>query len=248
LRAVRALQSADVILIDDLVGRRCSTSPAARRKTMLVGKTGHGPSCSQDDINKLMISLAKSGKRVVRLKGGDPMIFGRADEEIAACRGAGIAVDVVPGVTAAQAAASRLQVSLTHRNQARRVQYVTGHASGGRLPEDIDWRSLADPSATTAVYMPVRTLGSLTAQAIAAGLDPATPAVAIARVSRPDEAWIAAPVADLPLRLTEAKLPGPVLVLFGEALRELSAQRCGHAAAADCNSVTAAPVTFKSTG
>ena len=99
---------------------------------MLVGKTGHAPSCRQDDINALMISLAKAGRRVVRLKGGDPMIFGRADEEIAACRAAGIAVEVVPGITAAQGAASRLLVSLTRRGEARRVQYITGHGRDGR--------------------------------------------------------------------------------------------------------------------
>ena len=116
---------------------------------MLVGKTGHAPSCRQDDINALMVSLAKAGRRVVRLKGGDPMIFGRADEEIAACRAAGIAVEVVPGITAAQGAASRLVVSLTRREKARRVQYVTGHGHNGALPEDIDWASLADPAVTT---------------------------------------------------------------------------------------------------
>ena len=106
---------------------------------MLVGKTGHGPSCKQEEINALMVSLAKTGKRVVRLKGGDPMIFGRAGEEIAACRAAGIAVEVVPGISAAQGAAASLGVSLTHRSHARRLQYVTGHDRDGHLPEDIDW-------------------------------------------------------------------------------------------------------------
>ena len=129
LRAVRALQSADVILFDDLVAPDILDFARREAKKMLVGKTGHAPSCKQDDINALMISLAKAGRRVVRLKGGDPMIFGRADEEIAACRAAGIAVEVVPGITTAQGAASRLLVSLTHRGQARRVQYITGHGA-----------------------------------------------------------------------------------------------------------------------
>ena len=128
LRAVRALQSADVILFDDLVAPDILDFARREAKKMLVGKTGHAPSCKQDDINALMISLAKAGRRVVRLKGGDPMIFGRADEEIAACRAAAIAVEVVPGITTAQGAASRLLVSLTRRGQARRVQYLTGHA------------------------------------------------------------------------------------------------------------------------
>ena len=157
LRAVRALQGADVILIDDLVAPEILDFARREAKKMLVGKTGSGPSCKQEEINSLMISLARAGKRVVRLKGGDPMIFGRAGEEIAACRAAGIAVEIVPGVTAAQGAASRLAVSLTHRREARRLQYVTGHAEDGRLPDDFDWPSLADPTATTVVYMPSRT-------------------------------------------------------------------------------------------
>ena len=167
LRAVRALQSADIILIDDLVAPEILDFARREAKKMLVGKTGYGPSCRQDEINSLMIALARAGKRVVRLKGGDPMIFGRAGEEIAACRAAGIAVEVVPGITAAQGAAARLTVSLTQRRDARRLQYVTGHGENGRLPEDTDWKSLADPAATTVVYMPKKTIAELAARAIA---------------------------------------------------------------------------------
>ena len=168
LRAVRALQSADVILFDDLVAADILDFARREAKKMLVGKTGHKASCRQDDINALMISLAKAGRRVVRLKGGDPMIFGRADEEIAACRAAGIAVEVVPGITTAQGAASRLLVSLTRRGEARRVQYITGHGRDGKLPADIDWLSLADPAVTTVVYMPTKTLPELVADRRAA--------------------------------------------------------------------------------
>src|SRR5208282_3653247 len=205
LRAVRALQSADVILFDDLVSADILDFARREAKKMLVGKTGHAPSCKQDDINALMISLAKAGRRVVRLKGGDPMIFSRADEEIAACRAAGIAVEVVPGITTAQGAASRLLVSLTRRGQSRRLQYITGHAAGsnghdGKLPSDIDWKSLADPAVTTVVYMPTRTLPELVATAVQCGLDPATPAVAIERATRADERVIAATIAELPAR------------------------------------------------
>ena len=128
LRAVRALQSADVILFDDLVSRDVLDFARREARKMLVGKTGFGPSCKQDDINALMVSLAKQGKRVVRLKGGDPLIFGRAAEEIAACKAANIAVEVVPGITAAQGAAAKLGLPLTDRKHARRLQYVTGHA------------------------------------------------------------------------------------------------------------------------
>jgi uroporphyrin-III C-methyltransferase/precorrin-2 dehydrogenase/sirohydrochlorin ferrochelatase len=220
LRAVRALQSADVILFDDLVAPDILDFARREAKKMLVGKTGHAPSCKQDDINALMIALAKAGRRVVRLKGGDPMIFGRADEEIAACRAAAIAVEVVPGITTAQGAASRLLVSLTHRGKARRVQYLTGHGRDGKLPADIDWSSVADPAATTVVYMPSKTLPELVANAVQAGLDPTTPAVAVERATRADERVIAATIADLPARLAAEALTGPVIVMIGRALTE----------------------------
>jgi uroporphyrin-III C-methyltransferase / precorrin-2 dehydrogenase / sirohydrochlorin ferrochelatase len=224
LRGVRALQSADVILFDHLVSPDILDFARREAKKMLVGKTGHAPSCKQDDINALMVSLAKAGRRVVRLKGGDPMIFGRADEEIAACRAAGIEVEVVPGVTTAQAAAARLKVSLTRRRQARRVQYITGHGRDGELPTDIDWKSLADPAATTVVYMPVKTLPALIAQARAAGLDPATPAVAVANATRTEERAIAASIADLPALLAAEAPLGPVIVMIGSVFAQYAQQ------------------------
>jgi uroporphyrin-III C-methyltransferase/precorrin-2 dehydrogenase/sirohydrochlorin ferrochelatase len=220
LRAVRALQSADVILFDDLVAPDILDFARREAKKMLVGKTGHAPSCKQDDINALMIALAKAGRRVVRLKGGDPMIFGRADEEISACRAAGIAVEVVPGITTAQGAASRLLVSLTRRGKARRVQYLTGHGRDGKLPADIDWPSVADPAVTTVVYMPSKTLPELVANAVQAGLDPTTPAVAVERATRADERVIAATIADLPARLAAEAPSGPVVVIIGRALAD----------------------------
>jgi len=231
LRAVRALQSADVILFDDLVAPDILDFARREAKKMLVGKTGHAPSCKQDDINALMIALAKAGRRVVRLKGGDPMIFGRADEEIAACRAAAIAVEVVPGITTAQGAASRLLVSLTRRGKARRVQYLTGHGRDGKLPADIDWASVADPAVTTVVYMPSKTLPELVANAVQAGLDPATPAVAVERATRADERVIAATIADLPARLAAEASSGPVVVMIGRAFADYVEAVASQAAA-----------------
>ncbi len=215
LRAVRALQSAEVILFDDLVSREVLDFARREAKKMLVGKTGYGPSCKQHDINALMVNLARQGKRVVRLKGGDPLIFARAGEEIEACRAAGIAVEVVPGITAAQGAAASLGMPLTDRDRSRRVQMITGHARNGQLPADIDWRSLADPATTTAVYMPAKTLDALVERAVAEGLDPQTPALAIARATRPDQQFVSAPIGALPARLGKAGLPGPILVIVG---------------------------------
>jgi uroporphyrin-III C-methyltransferase/precorrin-2 dehydrogenase/sirohydrochlorin ferrochelatase len=221
LRAVRALQSADVILFDDLVSTDILDFARREAKKMLVGKTGHAPSCRQDDINALMISLARSGRAVVRLKGGDPMIFGRADEEIAACRAAEIPVEVVPGITSAQGAAARLLVSLTRRGEARRVQYITGHGQGGALPADIDWASVADPSVTTVVYMPTKTLPELVAAANKAGLALDTPAIAVASATRAGEHVIAATLADLPGRLAADAPAGPVIVMIGRVFEHL---------------------------
>jgi uroporphyrin-III C-methyltransferase / precorrin-2 dehydrogenase / sirohydrochlorin ferrochelatase len=233
LRAVRALQSADVILFDDLVATDILDFARREAKKMLVGKTGHKVSCRQDDINALMISLAKAGRHVVRLKGGDPMVFGRADEELAACRAAGITAEVVPGITTAQGAASRLLVSLTRRGQARRVQYITGHATidgrDAKLPGDIDWPSIADPAVTTVVYMPIKTLPELVATAVSAGLDPATPAVAVERATRPDERVVAGTISDLPAKLAAAPPSGPVIVMIGRVFAEYVARAAADA-------------------
>lgn len=219
LRAVRALQSADAILFDDLVSNEILDFARREAKKILVGKTGFGPSCKQQDINELMVGLARRGHRVVRLKGGDPLMFARAAEEIDACRNAGIAVEIVPGITAAQGAASRLGIPLTGRGRARRVQFVTGHAQDGKLP-DFDWRSFADASMTTALYMSRHSLAQFVASAIAAGLPADTPSVAISSATRQDEHHIDAPLHDLP-RAVEAcaSLTGPLLVLFGAALK-----------------------------
>jgi uroporphyrin-III C-methyltransferase/precorrin-2 dehydrogenase/sirohydrochlorin ferrochelatase len=131
----------------------------------------------------------------------------------------------VPGVTAAQGAAARLGVSLTQRVDARRLQYVTGHGSNGRLPEDIDWASLADPLATTVVYMPKKTIGELTARAIASGLPADTPAVAVAAATRAQETIVAGTVADIGTKLGEVSLPGPVLVFIGRVFADVGSQR-----------------------
>jgi len=220
LRAVRALQTADVILIDDLVSPQVLDFARREAKRMMVGKAGYGPSCRQEEISSMMVTLAKAGKRVVRLKGGDPMIFGRAGEETAACEEAGISVEVVPGITAAQGAAARLGISLTHRDVARRLQYVTGHGRNGRLPTDIDWHAIADPAATTALYMPVHTFAEFAERAITAGLPASTPAIAVAQATRPDEKMIAGTIGEMSKLLAERPAPGPVIVLLGKVLAD----------------------------
>lgn len=226
LRAVRVLQSADVILFDDLVSQQVLDFARREARKILVGKTGHGPACQQSDINALMVKLAREGRRVVRLKGGDPLVFARATEEIEACRVAGIAATIVPGISAAQGAACDLGVPLTGRGRARRVQFVTAHAKDGSLP-DLDWRSLADPDATTAVYMPRGHLAALVEKTIAAGLSPDTPAAAIVNATRENRRSIVTTVRALPAVATTLPSEGPLMVLIGAAFDEV-AQRQGR--------------------
>jgi uroporphyrin-III C-methyltransferase / precorrin-2 dehydrogenase / sirohydrochlorin ferrochelatase len=191
LKAVRALQSADVILFDDLVSDEVLELARREAKRMLVGKRGQRESCAQADINALMVQLAKQGKHVVRLKSGDPMIFGRAGEEIAELEAQGIAIDVVPGITTALAVASSLGVSLTHRDHAQSVRFVTGHTRDGELSDDLDWAGLADPSTTLVFYMGGRTSPAIATRLIAAGLPSSTPVVVISGATRPDETrWL----------------------------------------------------------
>lgn len=218
LRAVRALQSADDVLYDDLV--LPGTLALARREArkIAVGKRGYKPSCTQEDITSLIVSLAQSGRRVVRLKGGDPMIFGRAGEEIAAVKAAGIPIEVVPGVTSAAAAAASLQLSLTERARARRLQFITAHARNGTLPDDLDWKALADPGATTVVYMGLRTLRPLTGKLMAEGLPPGTPAIIVERVSWEAERHVVGTLATISDLSAGAGLVGPCLVVIGGAL------------------------------
>ncbi len=219
LKAVRALQSATVILYDQLIGPEVLELARREARRYAVGKSGNGPSCKQTDINALMVELALADENVVRLKGGDPLIFGRATEEIDACRAARIEVSVIPGISAAQGAASSLLMSLTERRYSRRVQFVTGHGAGGKLPEDIDWLSVVDRKVTTVVYMPRHTLDQFTRNALRKGLDPATPAIAIAWATLAGETRVAGNVADIGALATELPAGAPVAVLIGWVCR-----------------------------
>ena len=215
LKGLRALQGADVVLYDNLVAP--AIVDMARREALKidVGKRGYKPSCKQDEITAQMIGLARSGKHVVRLKGGDPMIFGRANEEIDGLAAAGVAVTVVPGVTAALGAAASLGISLTERTIARRLQFITAHAKDGRLPQDIDWRALCDPHASTVVYMGVRTMDALVATLLAHGMAADTPALLIESATHVGERRVFGPIADMPAKTREAAPVGPCLLMIG---------------------------------
>ncbi len=228
IKALRALQAADVILFDDLVSDEVLELARREAKRILVGKRGGRESCRQEDINRTMISLAKAGRHVVRLKSGDPMIFGRAGEELAELEREGIAAEVVPGITTALALAAELKLSLTHRDCAQSVRFITGHARDGRLPDNLDWRALADPATTHIFYMAGRTAPMLAAGLLEAGLDAGTPVVVATDVSRPQQQ-----VQHLTLAAlggSEIDVSRPVVIGVGEALRMRVPEQLPHVA------------------
>ncbi|MET1045938.1 MAG: uroporphyrinogen-III C-methyltransferase [Hyphomicrobium sp.] len=241
IKALKALQSADAVLFDQLVARPILDFVRPGARMIDVGKRGYRQSCKQPDINALMVSLAREGLKVVRLKSGDPLIFGRAGEEIEACQKAGITIDVVPGVTSAQGAAASLKVSLTNRDYARRLQFITAHDRRGQLPKDIDWSAVADSAATTVIYMPKRTLAELTQVALVHGLDPNTPTLAVANATRPDERVIISTVGSIAAALDDAQPDGPVLIMIGEALRTITVREAAQQADAIIATLDATP-------
>jgi uroporphyrin-III C-methyltransferase/precorrin-2 dehydrogenase/sirohydrochlorin ferrochelatase/uroporphyrin-III C-methyltransferase len=218
LRAARLLAAAEIVLHDSLVDARI-LAMAAGAELIDVGKRCGGKSTAQVTINELLVGCARTGRLVVRLKGGDPMIFGRATEEIQALEVANIEYEVVPGVTTATAAAASLKISLTRRQSARSLHFLTGHGAEGGLPGH-DWTALARAGGTLAIYMGGQTVSGLAAHFIEAGLSPETPAIAIENVSLPDERRIFAKIATLPKVLDKAALEGPVLLLVGQTLAD----------------------------
>jgi uroporphyrin-III C-methyltransferase / precorrin-2 dehydrogenase / sirohydrochlorin ferrochelatase len=223
VKARRALQAADVILHDQLVSAEVLALAPPNVERINVGKKGYGRACRQGDINDLMITLANAGRRVVRLKAGDPLMFGRLEEEVAALEDAGVGYAIVPGISAAQGAARTLGVGLTRRRGTRRFQAITGHASDGRLPGDFDWSGVADPRAITAVYMPKATIGVLCAELIRRGLPTEHPAVAVFNATRADEHIVAASIGTLPARLASVDTGAPCIILIGVAARQRAA-------------------------
>jgi uroporphyrin-III C-methyltransferase len=215
IKALKALQKADVVVHDGLVsGEILDLAPAkARRISVAKRKSRH--SYAQDEINRMLVAFANEGLTVVRLKGGDPFIFGRGGEELEACRAAGVECHIVPGVTAALAAGASAGAPLTHRGAAQAVTFVTGHAAKGGEPE-LDWESLAKANQTVVIYMGVSTAAPIAERLIAAGRDGATPALVVENASRPDERRIVTTLAELP-QAAEA-LSGPALLIVGEAM------------------------------
>ncbi len=216
LRAQRALQEADVIVFDRLVPEAVVAQGRRDAERYYVGKAKGDHVATQDDINALLVREAKLGKRVVRLKSGDPLIFGRAGEEMAALRAAGISFDVVPGVTAAFAAAAEAEIPLTLRDKSSSLVFVTGQdADGDTLP---GWAGVALTGATVAVYMGRSVAAKVAARLIEAGLTVSTPVAVIENASRPDRRAYAGRLDELAALAARPELNGPVLFLIGEVV------------------------------
>lgn len=216
-KAERLIGMASVVFHDALVGPGVLDMAAPGARLVHVGKRSGRHSKDQGTIDNLIVAAALSGERVVRLKGGDPAIFGRATEELDACHAAGVAVRICPGVTAASAAAASLGASLTLRGLARKLTFVTAHARAGEAL-DLDWATLADPEATLAVYMGKAAATDVSRNLIAAGLPADTPVALVESASLPEERHFHTRLDLLPLVARTALGDGPALLLIGRAL------------------------------
>ncbi|MEP0189983.1 MAG: uroporphyrinogen-III C-methyltransferase [Erythrobacter sp.] len=221
-KAQRLILTADIIFYDALVGPEVLALAPQNLRLMPVGKRSGRHSKDQKTIDQMIVDAALAGQRVVRLKGGDPTIFGRATEELEACRKAGITVQICPGVTAASGAAASLGASLTLRGMARKLTLITAHAKRGEAL-DLDWDALADAQATLAVYMGKAAAGAVSRQLMAVGRRSDTPVALVENATLPNERQFFTTLGLLPLASKTALGDGPALLLIGEAMRQRTA-------------------------
>jgi uroporphyrin-III C-methyltransferase len=215
VKALKVLQRADVVVHDGLVSDEILALAPSSARRISVAKRKSRHSYSQDEINRMLVAFALEGLTVVRLKGGDPFIFGRGGEELEAARAAGVECNVVPGVTAALAAAADAGAPLTHRGSAQAVTFVTGHAASGGEP-DLDWASLARANHTVVIYMGLSMAAPIAGRLMAAGRAGSTPALIVENASRADERRIVTTLSGLAAEA--AALSGPALLIVGEAM------------------------------
>jgi uroporphyrin-III C-methyltransferase len=211
---LRALERADVVVHDRLGTEQLLPLCGPAAELLNAGKAPGRQAMTQDEINAALVEHGRRGRRVVRLKGGDPFVFGRGGEELESLRVAGVPTEVVPGITAALAAAARLGIPLTHRGASRSLHLITAHGSDDRLPEH-DWTALTRAGGTLAVYMGVRTLPLLAARLLAAGMAPDTPAIAVENATLDNERRTPGTLGGIADAVAAAGLSGPTLVLIG---------------------------------
>jgi uroporphyrin-III C-methyltransferase/precorrin-2 dehydrogenase/sirohydrochlorin ferrochelatase len=215
IKALRALQDADIVFYDELVSSEILDRARRDAARVAVGRRVGTPGIGQDAINKLLIDAARSGQRAVRLKGGDPFIFGRGGEEIEALREAGVAYSVVPGITAGLGAAAQFEAPLTYRHEAMRITFLTAHKA--RDADNVDWSVLTDKKMTIVVYMGMTAAPSIREGLLAAGRSPQTPVGVFARVTRPDAQAVVGMLENLP-DLVEQIDGGPAILIIGDVV------------------------------
>ncbi|HCZ48594.1 MAG TPA: uroporphyrinogen-III C-methyltransferase [Gammaproteobacteria bacterium] len=216
-RALRLLQQADVIVYDRLVAPEILDMARREAERIDAGKRASEHTLPQEDINALLVRLARDGKRVLRLKGGDPFIFGRGGEEIEQLAAAGIPFQVVPGITAASGCASYAGIPLTHRDYAQSVRFLTGHRKDGQL--DLDWQNLAAAKETLVFYMGLNGLTEICEGLIAHGMAGDTPAALIERGTRPDQRIVLSDLQQLPFKVSDIEVQSPSLLIIGNVVR-----------------------------
>lgn len=215
LKAVKALQQADVILLDDLVNRELlQHAPTAR--VIEVGKRGGCKSTPQHFIERMMVALAGQGQTVVRLKGGDPFMFGRGGEEMLALRSAGITVEVIPGITSGIAAPASIGIPVTHRAYTHGVTFITGHTQDDTPP---DWQAIAKSGTTLVIYMGMKHLAAIVSELIAAGYAADTPVAAIQQGTLPQQQQVVSTLRMLPLAVQQQGLTSPAIIVVGDVVR-----------------------------
>jgi uroporphyrinogen III methyltransferase/synthase len=218
VRAVELIAAADVILYDRLIPDRALDGARADAERLYVGKQGGGPQMPQEEINRLLLEHAGAGRRVVRLKGGDPFVFGRGGEEALLLRAAGIAVEVVPGITAGVAAPAYAGIPVTHRDLASGVAFVTGHEDPGKPGSAIDWAALARFPGTLVFYMGVRALPRIAERLVAEGRPADQPAAVIERGTLPGQRTVVATLADVAERAAAAGIRAPAITVVGDVV------------------------------
>lgn len=215
LKAVKALQTAEVILIDDLVNRAL-LAHAPHARVVEVGKRGGCKSTPQHFINRMMIALATQGQTVVRLKGGDPFLFGRGGEEMQALRQAGVSVEIVPGITSGIAAPASIGIPVTHREFTHGVTFVTGHTQNGEKP---DWQALVAGGTTLVIYMGMKYLSAIVTDLLEAGMASDLPAAAIQQGTTQHQRQVVSTLAALPAAVKQEGLESPAIIVLGEVVR-----------------------------
>ncbi len=217
MKAMREISQAEVVVYDRLVSDGIMALVPKGAMRIGVGKAPNNHTMPQEEINELLVTLAKTGRRVVRLKGGDPFIFGRGSEEAAHLNANNIDYDIVPGITSAQGCSASTRIPLTHRGAATSVRYVTGHCKQD-AELDLDWKGLANPDTTLVIYMGMANIEQITGKLMENGLSPNMPAAAINNGTTPQQRHITAPLGDISRQAHESGFSGPVLFIIGEVV------------------------------